>query len=245
MIGSEQTSFLETYMADVSPPSVIVFDVNETLLDIETLEPLFVRLFGDRRILREWYAQLVLYSEALTLAGSYASFADLGGAVLRMVGDIRGSCVQDDDVAELRNLTLGMPAHGDVLDALGRLSDAGFRLVTLTNSAPDPTASPLERAGIAALLERQFSVDAVRRFKPAPETYRSVAEGLGVPLSALCMVAAHSWDTLGAQAAGCSAALVTRTGNAALPLPGLVQPDIVERDMGRVADAIIRLWGRA
>ena len=232
-------------MAAVSQPSVIVFDVNETLLDIETLEPLFVRLFGERKTMRDWYAQLVLYSEALTLAGSYAPFSELGGAVLRMMGEIRGIPVQSTDVAELRVRTLGMPAHGDVLDALRRLADAGFRLVTLTNSAPDPDASPLERTGIAALLERQFSVDAVRRFKPAPETYRSVAEGLGVPTSALCMVAAHSWDTLGAQAVGCSAALVTRTGNAALPLSGLLQPEIVEDDMGRVADAMIRLWGRA
>ena len=141
-------------MADASRPSVIVFDVNETLLDIETLDPLFVRLFGDRRTMRDWYAQLVLYSEALTLAGSYSPFADLGGAVLRMLGEIRGVSVQDDDVAELRNLTLGMPAHDDVPPALARLEAAGFRLVTLTNSAPDPTASPLERTGLAALLER-------------------------------------------------------------------------------------------
>ena len=231
-------------MADISQPSVIVFDVNETLLNIETLEPLFLRLFGDRRTMRDWYAQLVLYSEAMTLAGCYSPFADVGGAVLRMMGEVHGVPVREDDVADLRKLTLGMPAHGDVLDALQRLSDAGFRLVTLTNSAPNPTASPLERTGIAGLLERQFSVDAVRRFKPAPETYRSVAEGLGVPTSALCMVAAHSWDTLGAQAVGCSAALVTRTGNAALPLPGLLQPDIVEGDMGRIADAINRLWGQ-
>ncbi len=231
-------------MADVSQPSVIVFDVNETLLDIATLEPLFVRLFGDRRFMRDWYAQLVLYAEALTLAGSYASFADLGGAVLRMLGEIHGVAVRDDDVAALRSLALAMPAHDDVLGALQVLSEAGFRLVTLTNSAPDPKASPLERTGIAALLERSFSVDMVRRFKPAPETYRFVAEALDVPISALCMVAAHSWDTLGAKAVGCSAALVTRTGNAALPLPGLPQPDIVEKDMGGVAEAIVRLWGR-
>ena len=61
-------------MANPSKPSVIVFDVNETLLDIETLEPLFVRLFGDGRTMRDWYAQLVLNSEALTLAGSYSLF---------------------------------------------------------------------------------------------------------------------------------------------------------------------------
>jgi 2-haloacid dehalogenase len=34
-------------------PSVIVFDVNETLIDIEALNPLFERVLGDRRVLRE------------------------------------------------------------------------------------------------------------------------------------------------------------------------------------------------
>jgi 2-haloacid dehalogenase len=50
-------------------PSIIVFDVNETLLDITTLEPLFERVFGDRAVLREWFAQLILYSQTLTLSG--------------------------------------------------------------------------------------------------------------------------------------------------------------------------------
>ncbi len=47
-------------------PSICVFDVNETLLDIEFLAPLFQRLFGDRKVLREWFGQLILYSEAIT-----------------------------------------------------------------------------------------------------------------------------------------------------------------------------------
>jgi 2-haloacid dehalogenase len=46
--------------ADTVVPSVCVFDVNETLLDIEFLAPLFQRLYGDRAALREWFAQLVL-----------------------------------------------------------------------------------------------------------------------------------------------------------------------------------------
>ena len=31
-------------------PSVVVFDVNETLIDIEGLNPLFERVFGDGRV---------------------------------------------------------------------------------------------------------------------------------------------------------------------------------------------------
>ena len=52
-------------------PSVIVLDVNETLIDIEVLNPLFERVFGDGRVLREWFGQLVLYSMTATLSGLY------------------------------------------------------------------------------------------------------------------------------------------------------------------------------
>jgi 2-haloacid dehalogenase len=50
-------------------PSIVVFDVNETLIDIVALEPLFERVFGDGRVLREWFGQLVLYSMTTTLSG--------------------------------------------------------------------------------------------------------------------------------------------------------------------------------
>jgi hypothetical protein len=49
---------------------IIVFDVNETLLDIGALEPHFVRAFGDGAALREGgFSTVLLYSEVATLAG--------------------------------------------------------------------------------------------------------------------------------------------------------------------------------
>jgi 2-haloacid dehalogenase len=34
---------------------IIVFDVNETLLDFNVLAPVFVRVFDDPKMLREWF----------------------------------------------------------------------------------------------------------------------------------------------------------------------------------------------
>ncbi|MBV8787992.1 MAG: haloacid dehalogenase type II, partial [Mycobacterium sp.] len=79
-------------------PSVLVFDVNETLLDIDSIAPLFGDLFGDERVLREWFGQLVMYSMTATLADSYVDFFALGQGVLKMVGDIHGVDITDDDV---------------------------------------------------------------------------------------------------------------------------------------------------
>ncbi|HEX8798866.1 MAG TPA: haloacid dehalogenase type II [Terriglobales bacterium] len=223
-------------------PKVLVFDVNETLLDIDSLQPLFSRLFADRHTLREWFAQLVLYSQAVTLAVRYATYSQIGVGALRMLGEIHNVSVDDSDVEELKSRMRDLPAHSEVPVTLQRLREADFRLVTLTNSAPDPEGNPLERTGLNRYFECMFSVHNLRKFKPAPETYRSVGDSLGVEPAAMCMIAAHTWDTLGAKAMGCAAALVTRPGNAALPVEGVPQPDIVAADLALVADEIIKRW---
>lgn len=224
---------------------VIVFDVNETLLDLDTLEPLFQQAFGEAAVMREWFGQLILYSEALTLSGLYVPFGQIAVGTLRMVGTTKGVEITDGDVDELKERIGSMPAHPDAAPALTRLRDEGFRLVTLTNSASAPSPTPLERAGLARFFERAFSVERVGRFKPAPETYRLVADELGVDTDGLCMVACHLWDTIGAQAAGCSAALVTRPGNALLRAEGVPVPDLVAPTLTELAEQIVLKWPRS
>jgi 2-haloacid dehalogenase len=69
-----------------------------------------------------------------------------------------------------------------------------------------------------------------------------VAEELGIPPAAICMVAAHVRDTIGAQSVGCSAALIARSGNAPLPVRELPQPQVVAADLPGVATQMIKLW---
>src|SRR6202008_1918570 len=181
-------------------PAVLVFDVNETLIDIEDLAPLFGERFGDARVLREWFGQLVMYSMTATLAEYYVDFFTLGQGVLRMLADIYRVDITDDDVRRLRARMSTMPAHPDAPEALPPLRDNGFRLITLTNSPHRSGArTPLENAGLAELFEHKFSVESCRAFKPSSSVYRYVCRELGVPPAHCMMVAAHVWDTLGAQ----------------------------------------------
>lgn len=226
-------------MSHTKPATVIVFDVNETLLDITTLEPLFTRIFGDAAVLREWFAQLILYSQTVTLSGLYTPFGALAVGTLQMVATTKGVTVADSDIDELKERMNTMPAHPDVVPALTRLRDAGFRLVTLTNSASGSSPTALEHAGISEFFERTFSVEDVRKFKPAPETYRLVAQALGVAMTDLCLVACHLWDTIGAQAAGCSGALVTRPHNAILPAADVPLPDFTAAELTELAEQIV------
>lgn len=226
-------------MTAKQPPSIIVFDVNETLLDITTLEPLFARVFDNRLMLREWFAQLVLYSQTMTLSGLYTPFGELGVGALQMTADIHNVTLTDEDINELKQRMSTMPAHSDARPALDKLRAAGFRLVTLTNSAPSTAPTPLEKAGLSEFFEQSFSVDTVGKFKPASETYQLVADALSVPTTDLCLVACHLWDTIGAQAAGCRGAFVKRPYNAVLSAPNVPKPDFVAADLVALAEAII------
>jgi 2-haloacid dehalogenase len=221
-------------------PSVLVFDVNETLIDIDAMAPLFEQIFGHPRALREWFGQLVMYSMTTALSGCYVDFFTLGQGVLRMLGEIHGAPVADEDVERIKQAMLTMPAHPDVGDGLTTLRDNGFRLVTLTNSPPNPDGpSSLNSAGLGGYFERQFSVDACRTFKPAGDVYGYVCRELQVAPADCMVVAAHVWDTIGAQSAGFSAALITRPGNAPLPLDGLPQPTFVAADLRELAEQLI------
>ena len=219
--------------------SIIVFDVNETLLDITTLEPLFARLFADSQMLREWFAQLVLYSQTMTLSGLYTPFGELGIGALQMTAAIHKVTLIDSDIDELKDRMSKMPAHPDVIPALTKLREAGFRLVTLTNSASGASPTPLEKADISHFFEHHFSVEQVGKFKPAPETYQMVAKELSVEMSNLCLVACHLWDTIGAQAAGCRGAFLTRPHNALLSAPNVPTPDFMASDLVTLAEQII------
>jgi 2-haloacid dehalogenase len=69
-----------------------------------------------------------------------------------------------------------------------------------------------------------------------------VAQNLDVAPSDCCMVAAHVWDTIGAQSAGMHAALLTRPGNEPLPIAGLPQPNIIAKDVTDFAKKAAAAW---
>jgi 2-haloacid dehalogenase len=220
---------------------IIVFDVNETLLDLDSIRPTFDRIFNDPAAMRLWFAGLITYSEALTLAGVYVPFTDIGAAVLRMFAATRNLKITDADAAELTDRFATMPPHPEVPGALRRLREHGFRLFTLTDNTLAISGRQLEHGGIIDLFERRFSVDeTVKRHKPAQEAYHSVATALQADPAGLCLIACHTWDTIGALAAGWQAGLILRAGNA--PLDVGPQPDYIGENLDVIADQLIQKY---
>jgi 2-haloacid dehalogenase len=242
ILGSAAIAAIASRVASAQQAStrrrhILVLDVIETMLDIKALEPHFMRAFGDARVLNEWFTNLLLYANVTTVAGPYADFGAVAGAVLDMTAAAHGKTLSADDRGRILQGTLTLPAHPDVKEGLAKLKGAGFRMVTLTNSAPTSVAQHLKNAGLIDFFERSFSVDAVRKYKPAAETYQFVARELGVAPGDLRMIAAHAWDMHGALRAGCAATFISRPGHALFPLGP--KPDGIASDLRDAADRII------
>src|ERR1700748_1593536 len=158
---------------------LIVFDVNETLLDLETMEPTFERIFGDKGAMRFWFANLIMYSAALTVAGCYVPFTDIGAAVMKMLADTRGIKINDNDKKELTDKFSTMPPPPEVPGALRKLRNAGFRLFCLTDNLLEVQTRQLEHGGIVDLFERRFSAAGVKHHNPSRQDYDYAVVELG------------------------------------------------------------------
>ena len=214
---------------------VCVFDVNETLLDMTALDPLFERAFGDASVRKVWFNQMLQSAFVATMTDAYVTFGEAAGAALMMTEERLGVEVSEEDRREILGGLRNLPPHPEVPDSLDRLREAGFRLATLTNSTQEVAEAQIENAGLADRFEQILSADTAKRLKPAPAPYRMAARALGIPERGMRLVAAHAWDVAGALRAGCAAAFVARQ-----PFDPLVErPDVVGVDLAEVADGII------
>lgn len=221
----------------MSDRALLVFDLNETLLDISALDVVFSRLFGEPETRKLWFRQVVELFMTATIIEEYRSFDTLTHDALEMVASARRVQLTDAHRAEVRQALAKLPAHPDVRPGVEHLRAAGFRLVTLTNSTEKAATTLIEHAGLSEHFERILSVDGIRRYKPAREAYEYAAKELGVRLSEMRLVAAHSWDVAGALKAGCTAAFVARPEKALSP--GAPRADLVVKDITELADRLV------
>jgi 2-haloacid dehalogenase len=218
-------------------PGVLIFDVNETLLDLWALDPHFARLFGDAGARAQWFAQFIQNALVATVTNAYAPFGQIGMAALEMVAMRRGVTLSDEDKKAIQQGLGSLPPHPEVRESLERLKAGGFRLAALTNSTAAVAEMQLSNAGLRDLFEHALSADTVKRLKPAPEPYHMAAQTMGVGIAETRLVAAHAWDVAGALRAGAAAAFIARPGMVLDPLTPV--PDVVGADLHEVADKLL------
>jgi len=216
---------------------LLVFDVNETLLDLKALDPLFEKHFGSASIRTSWFGQVLRNSLVATITGQYDDFGKIAGAALDMTVQSQNVTLSDEGRTEILSTIRSLPPHPDVVPGLEKLKSAGFRLFTLTNSPPKVVEAQLQNNNLTKYFEKSFSVDTIRKFKPEAAVYQMAADELGVPPDQIRLIAAHDWDVAGALLAGCAAAFIARPGH--VLNPSMPAPDVIGKDLIEVADGII------
>lgn len=218
---------------------MLVFDVNETLLDLQALDPHFERIFGSAAVRTAWFGTVLRNSLVSTITGIYQDFGSIAGTSLDMTAQQQNVQLSPEDRSAILGTIRNLPPHPDVVPGLEKLKSAGFRLFTLTNSPPQVVKAQLQNAKLFSYFEKSFSVDSVRMFKPAAEVYRMTAKELDVAVAQIRLVAAHDWDVAGALNAGCAAAFIARPGKVLNPLHPA--PDVVGADLVEVGEKILEV----
>ncbi len=216
---------------------LLVFDVNETLLDLAALDPAFARLFGDVAARTDWFAQMLRDAFVLAVTGVYHDFGVISRAALEVTAQRWDTVLSDEDCAAILGGMRRLPPHPEVPAALRRLQGAGLRLAALTNSCQAVAEEQLAHAGLSGFFEQILSVEAARQLKPHPAVYRMAAGRLGAAPAGLRLVAAHDWDVSGAIRAGWAGAFVARPGMMFSPLSE--RPDVFGPDLGAVAEQVL------
>jgi 2-haloacid dehalogenase len=216
----------------------VIFDINETVLDLSSLKPKFEIIFGDSGVIDTWFAMLLHTSTVCALTGVKTGFASLAGIVLDAVAVRRGLVVSSDKHAEILSGFASLKPHSDIRTAIVHLRSVGYRTVAFSNSSLDLVTNQIANARLSELFDEVVSVEETGSFKPDSRVYEFVAERLNRPLNELRLVATHDWDTHGAMAAGMLAAYIDRSGAPYHPL--YQQPDVYATDMNEVVEQIIR-----
>jgi len=216
----------------------ILFDINETVLNLNTLKPKFKEVFGDDSVMTIWFSMLLHSSTVCITTGIKTDFATLAGAMLESIAARMEIELSNSMRDSILSGFASLEPHSDIKPALTQLKSAGFRTVAFSNSSLNLISTQMKNSGLTSYFDSIISVEETGSFKPDPKVYRYAAKRLNLPLEALRLVATHDWDTHGALSVGMSAAYINRSG--AMYHPLYRRPDICEATMENIVNQIIK-----
>lgn len=194
-------------------PSVLVFDVNQTLSDLSPLADRFDEAGAPPGLADAWFAGVLRDGFALATTGQSAPFAEIArhelGSVLRPVLGEDGLA---DAVEHVLKGLASLDVHPDVVAGVSALRELGIELVTLSNGATTVAEQLLTRAGIREAFGQLLSVEDAGIWKPASAAYDHSLKACGVEPGDAMLVAVHPWDIHGAAGAGLRTAWLNREG---------------------------------
>ena len=224
-------------MTAINTKPVILFDVNETLLDMTPLKSKINVLLNDKQGFRIWFGMLLHYSLVDNCTNQYHNFTTIAKATLQMAGKSLNKELSEEELKATLSVIKELKTYPDVEEGLNLLQQNGFRLATLTNTPESTLIEQLTNSKLVHYFEQTLSIDSIKKYKPAPETYHWAAKQLNVKVENVIMVAAHGWDITGAMLAGLKTGFVSREGQSVYLLSA--KPNYEANNIYEIAQVLI------
>ena len=223
--------------------NTLAFDLFGTVLDLtSSLVPMIEYLIAPKRnrvpattFWAKWRARqrIEQYQDTLLMQG-HGGYLETCRRALVYTAELLAIQFTNSEVERLVKLWRELKPFPDSVRGLEKLRGQ-YRIVALSNGEPWLLDHLEKRIGIE--FHSLLSVELAGVFKPHPAVYRTAARTLGTEPSRIMMVAAHSFDVMGAQASGYRGAYVNR-----YHLPYEVsqyEPDLEVADLDELATRLL------
>ncbi|MFZ5512448.1 MAG: haloacid dehalogenase type II [Pseudomonadota bacterium] len=192
----------------------IAFDAYGTLFDVYSVAALAEQLFPGKgaELAGLWRDKQIEYTRVRTLSGRYRPFWEVTEDALVFSARRLGLALAEDGRKRLMSQYACLSAFPENLGALKELKALGVPLAILSNGTPQMLDIAVKSAGMAGLFDHILSVDAVRKYKTAPEAYQLGPDAFKLPARDILFVSSNCWDACGAAWFGYTTFWINRSG---------------------------------
>lgn len=217
----------------------VLFDMNETLLDLNLLKESFEKHFEDPTVPKYWFAKVLHYSTVMGAMDEYTDFGKLSEAALESLFSEKDKELTNEIKKDILGSFKKLPAYDDVPEALKLLRENDIKVVAVTNSSYKMVKEQLTNSGLIELFDSYYSVDAVQKYKPLKDIYQYVLKEETITADETVMVATHDWDLFGAKKVGLITAYINRKKDQYNPYYS--KPDISSSNLVDLIKEIIKM----
>ncbi|MEO8839916.1 MAG: haloacid dehalogenase type II [Herbaspirillum sp.] len=183
-----------------APIQAVVFDAYGTLFDVYSVKVMAEKLYPGQgaTLAALWRDKQIEYTMLRTLCSMYKPFWEVTQDALVYACHKLGLKLDVDAHNALMGQYAKLPAFPENLAVLHQLKAAGLKTAILSNGNPQMLETAITAAGMDGLFNHVLSVDAVSKFKTAPEVYQLAPDMFGLSTKHILFVSSNGWDVCGA-----------------------------------------------
>ena len=201
---------------------LIAFDAYGTLFDVYSMSQLAEEIFpGNGQALSlMWRDRQIEYTRLVTMSdpnpnGSkyYLPFWELTIRSLRYVCKRMGLNLSAEAEKRLMDQYAKLTDFGDSLSVLQSIKQKNISTAILSNGSREMLAMVVGSNGLKPYLDKVVTIEDVRLFKTAPQSYELLLKEFPVKKEEILFVSSNAWDALAAKWYGFDVFWVNRQGH--------------------------------